>query len=185
VATLIPLIASGGLRGGWGCERSKQLGTAKSRRMGYSSDRNQPGVASVVTTVWRTELGTTLLNGLKGTTDVTAYFAPPVACTRIARTTARERAKFLSGLASRHAGALLLRNSPLTCWKQIVSPSSKERKENAFGHTPSSSLPWSRHAGAPLVSKSLEVCCSDGEWLVGHTSPTFLAEAQLRAKRRY
>src|SRR5580704_14230219 len=31
-----------------------------------------------------------------------------------------------------------LRNSPLTCWKQIVSPSRKEHKENAFGHTPSS-----------------------------------------------
>jgi len=51
----------------------------------------------VVTTVWRTELGTTLLNGLKGTTDDTAYFAPSVAYPDYRE--GCDRAKFLSGLA--------------------------------------------------------------------------------------
>jgi hypothetical protein len=37
--------------------------TAKSRKWKYSFDRNQPGLLpQTITTVWRTELGTTLLN---------------------------------------------------------------------------------------------------------------------------
>jgi len=37
--------------------------TAKSRKWKYSFDRNQPGVLpQTITTVWRTELGTTFLN---------------------------------------------------------------------------------------------------------------------------
>jgi len=60
-----------------------------------------------VTTVWRTELGTTLLNGFDSTTDTSAYFhylahlslpRPPY------------EAEFLSRMASRHAGASLLSN---------------------------------------------------------------------------
>src|SRR5450631_3393391 len=41
----------------------------------YSLEGNQPGVLSpAVTTVWRTELGTTLLDGFNSTTDISAYF---------------------------------------------------------------------------------------------------------------
>jgi len=41
----------------------------------YSPNRNQPGVlAQTVTTVWRTELGTTLSIGFNSTTGVSAYF---------------------------------------------------------------------------------------------------------------
>src|SRR5674476_1409802 len=51
----------------------------------------------VVTMVWRTELGTTLLNGLKGTTGLSAYFAPPVAYTSLPRIANwRGRAKSVS-----------------------------------------------------------------------------------------
>ena len=43
--------------------------TAKSRKWKYSFKRNQPGVLTqTVTTVWRTELGTTLLIGFNSTT---------------------------------------------------------------------------------------------------------------------
>ena len=43
--------------------------------MKYSFEGNQPGVLpQAVTTVWRTELGTTLLNGFNSTTDESAYF---------------------------------------------------------------------------------------------------------------
>ena len=43
--------------------------------MMYSFNRNQPGVLpQTVTTVWRTELGTTLLIGFDSTTALTAYF---------------------------------------------------------------------------------------------------------------
>lgn len=35
-------------------------------------------VLQAVTTVWRTELGTTLLNGFNSTTDESAYFRLPV-----------------------------------------------------------------------------------------------------------
>jgi hypothetical protein len=49
--------------------------TAKSRKWKYSFKRNQPGVLpQTVTTVWRTELGTTLLIGFNSTTVLTAYF---------------------------------------------------------------------------------------------------------------
>jgi hypothetical protein len=48
---------------------------AKSRKWKYSPNWNQTGVLpQAVTTVWRTELGTTLLIGLNSTTDVSAYF---------------------------------------------------------------------------------------------------------------
>jgi hypothetical protein len=48
---------------------------AKSRKSRYSFDGNQPGVLpQAVTTIWRTELGTTLLNGFNSTTDLSAYF---------------------------------------------------------------------------------------------------------------
>src|SRR5215831_13104289 len=50
-------------------------GRAKSRKSRYSSEGNQPGVLpQAVTTVWRTELGTTLLNGFNSTTEESAYF---------------------------------------------------------------------------------------------------------------
>ena len=43
--------------------------------MEYSFDRNQPGLlAQIVTTVWRTELGTTLDIGFYSTTGLSAYF---------------------------------------------------------------------------------------------------------------
>src|ERR1017187_227594 len=49
--------------------------TAKSRKWKYSFKRNQPGVLpQTVTTVWRTELGTTLLIGFNSTTVLSAYF---------------------------------------------------------------------------------------------------------------
>ena len=49
--------------------------TAKSRKWKYSFDRNQPGLLpQTITTVWRTELGTTLLIGFNSTTVLTAYF---------------------------------------------------------------------------------------------------------------
>jgi len=51
---------------------------AKSRKSRYSFEGNQPGMLpQTVTTVWRTELGTTLLNGFNSTTDVSAYFRYP------------------------------------------------------------------------------------------------------------
>src|SRR5215813_716101 len=50
-------------------------GRAKSRKSRYSFEGNQPGVLpQAVTNVWRTELGTKLLNGLNSTTDISAYF---------------------------------------------------------------------------------------------------------------
>jgi len=68
-----------------------------------------------VTTVWRTELGTTLLNGFDSTTDTSAYFhylahlslpRPPY------------EAEFLSRMASRHAGASLLTDrTGLPTWR--------------------------------------------------------------------
>ena len=49
--------------------------TAKSRKGKHSFNRNQPGVLpQTVTTVWRTELGTTLLIGFNSTTGLSAYF---------------------------------------------------------------------------------------------------------------
>jgi hypothetical protein len=48
---------------------------AKSRKSRYSFEGNQPGVLPpAVTTVWRTELGTTLLIGFNSTTAQSAYF---------------------------------------------------------------------------------------------------------------
>src|SRR5262252_708190 len=48
---------------------------AKSRKSRYSSEGNQPGVLpQAVTTVWRTELGTTLVFGFNSTTEGSAYF---------------------------------------------------------------------------------------------------------------
>jgi hypothetical protein len=48
---------------------------AKSRKSRYSFEGNQPGVLTqAVTTVWRTELGTTLIDGFNSTTDKSAYF---------------------------------------------------------------------------------------------------------------
>jgi len=119
--TPILRIARGGLRCGWGCERAKQRVAAKSRRRKrYSSDRNQPGVAQVVTTVWRTKLGTMLWIGLKlqhhcwyGLLRATLSLTP-------AYRERMDRAKFLSGLAPRHAGGLLWRNSPPRCWESSV-----------------------------------------------------------------
>ena len=63
-------------------------------------------LSQAVTTVWRTELGTTLLDGFNSTTDGSAYFhylcshpvchEPPI------------RAKFLSRMAPHHTGGPLL-----------------------------------------------------------------------------
>src|ERR1035437_11004405 len=51
---------------------------AKSRKSRYSFEGNQPGMLpQTVTTVWRTELGTTLVNGFNSTTDASAYFHCP------------------------------------------------------------------------------------------------------------
>ncbi len=53
-----------------------------------------------VTTVWRTELGTTLLNGFNGTTDASAYFRLPVLYQpAMNREAPGERHKFLSPMA--------------------------------------------------------------------------------------
>jgi hypothetical protein len=47
---------------------------AKSRKSRYSFEGNQPGVLpQTVTTVWRTELGTTLQIGFNSTTALSAY----------------------------------------------------------------------------------------------------------------
>ena len=58
-----------------------------------------------VTTVWRTELGTTLLNGFNSTTDVSAYFR--YLCSFSLPSTAAGT-KFLTRMDPRHAGALLV-----------------------------------------------------------------------------
>jgi len=48
---------------------------AKSRKWKYSPNWNQPGVLpQAVTTIWRTELGTTLVFGFNSTTGGSAYF---------------------------------------------------------------------------------------------------------------
>src|ERR1039457_1517684 len=81
---------------------------AKSRNLRYSFEGNQTGVLpQSVTTVWRTELGTTLLNGFNSTTDKSAYFH--YLCLYQSATNARDGAEFLSRMASQHAGPLLLR----------------------------------------------------------------------------
>src|SRR6516164_6272903 len=50
-------------------------GRAKLRKSKYSFDGNQPGCCpQALTTVWRTELGTTLQNGFNSTTVLSAYF---------------------------------------------------------------------------------------------------------------
>jgi hypothetical protein len=53
-----------------------------------------------VTTVWRTELGTMLLNGFSSTTDESAYFRLPVLYqSAMNREAPGERHKFLSRMA--------------------------------------------------------------------------------------
>src|SRR6266403_3065657 len=53
-------------------------GSGQVAQIRYSFEGNQPGVLpQAVTTVWRTELGTTLLNGFNSTTDGSAYFRYP------------------------------------------------------------------------------------------------------------
>jgi hypothetical protein len=80
----------------------------------YSLKRNQPGVPpQAVTTVWRTELGTTLLIGFNSTTDVSAYFRSWVFPVSLKPP---HRAKFLTSMA-RHAGIPLLRELPRTVRK--------------------------------------------------------------------
>src|ERR1035438_8135579 len=72
---------------------------AKSRKSRYSFEGNQRGMLpQTVTTVWRTELGTTLVNGFNSTTDASAYFH----CLNSYKfaTNRRIRPKFLSGMAS-------------------------------------------------------------------------------------
>ncbi len=61
-----------------------------------------------VTTVWRTELGTTLVFGFNSTTEVSAYFR--YQCSYQSATNRRppERSKFLSRMAPLHPGALLV-----------------------------------------------------------------------------
>jgi hypothetical protein len=55
-----------------------------------------------VTTVWRTELGTTLLNGFNSTTVESAYFRLPVLYQSATnRDAPRERDQFLSRMAPR------------------------------------------------------------------------------------
>src|SRR5260370_27479008 len=50
-------------------------GSGQVAQIWYSPNWNQPGVLpQAVTTVWRTELGTTLWIGFNSTTVVTAYF---------------------------------------------------------------------------------------------------------------
>jgi hypothetical protein len=50
-------------------------GRGQVAQLRYSFEGNQTGVLpQSVTTVWRTELGTTLLNGFNSTTDKSAYF---------------------------------------------------------------------------------------------------------------
>src|ERR1035438_3694399 len=63
----------------------------------YSLNRNQPGVPpQAVTTVWRPELGTTLLIGFNSTTAVSAYFRSWVFPVSLKPP---HRAKFLTSMA--------------------------------------------------------------------------------------
>jgi hypothetical protein len=74
----------------------------------HSSNRNQPEWCPAVTTVWCTELGTTLVNGLKRTTEISAYFH----CLNLfsMHTHRALHTRFLSRLAPA-PGALLVRMS--------------------------------------------------------------------------
>jgi hypothetical protein len=84
--------------------------TAKPRTGNTLLIVNQSGVVSpTVTTAWCTELGTTLLIGFPNTTDIPAYFR------RLNSSSVRQvtgSRQVPSRLVPRHAGALLLRNSP-------------------------------------------------------------------------
>src|SRR5260370_41868563 len=73
----------------------------------HSFDRNQPGVLpQTVTTVWRTELGTTLLIGFNSTTVLSAYFRH-LGIPSLPRNTAPSS----SPVWPRHVGTLLLRST--------------------------------------------------------------------------
>ena len=56
-----------------------------------------------VTTVWRTELGTTLLFGFNSTTDGSAYFR--YLCSYQSARNRHRQTKFLSRMDPRYAGA--------------------------------------------------------------------------------
>ena len=75
--------------------------------MKYSPNWNQPGVLpQAVTTIWRTELGTTLVFGFNSTTGESAYFR--YLCSYQSAINRRTNTKFLSRMDPRHAGASLL-----------------------------------------------------------------------------
>ncbi|MBZ5611479.1 MAG: transposase [Acidobacteriia bacterium] len=78
---------------------SAQVG-AKSRKSRYSFEGNQPGVLpQAVTTVWRTELGTTLLIGFNSTTVLSAYFRYLTSTILLESACDARDAKFLPGMA--------------------------------------------------------------------------------------
>src|SRR5215472_6692260 len=85
-------------------------GSAKSRKSRYSFEGNQPGVLpQAVTNVWRTELGTKLINGLNSTTDISAYFR--YLCL-LQFATNRRLAPSSSPVWPRLPGPVLIKNSP-------------------------------------------------------------------------
>jgi hypothetical protein len=63
-------------------------------------------LSQAVTTVWRTELGTTLLDGFNSTTDGSAYFH--YLCSYQSAMNRRRQTKFLCRMAPHHAGGSLL-----------------------------------------------------------------------------
>ena len=91
---------------------------AKSRKSRYSFEGNQPGMLpQTVTTVWRTELGTTLVNGFNSTTDASAYF--PLLGSYQSATNRGIRSQFLSGMAP-FTRALARQNIPRSNLPAIV-----------------------------------------------------------------
>jgi hypothetical protein len=81
--------------------------TAKSRKEDTLSNGISLSLTQTVTTVWRTELGTTLLIGLFRTTAVSAYFRY-LGTLQFASILRRRQVPRQYGPA--HAGTLLLRN---------------------------------------------------------------------------
>lgn len=91
---------------------------AKSRKSRDSFEGNQPGMLpQTVTTVWRTELGTTLVNGFNSTTDASAYF--PLLGSYQSATNRGIRSQFLSGMAP-FTRALARQNIPRSNLPAIV-----------------------------------------------------------------
>jgi hypothetical protein len=109
------------------------LGRGQVAQMKYSPNWNQPGVLpQAVTTIWRTELGTTLVFGINSTTGGSAYFRYLCAF-QSATTPPREPSS--SRVWTRTTRALSL-------WGEALSL-------RRGGNPPAPAFPWGNGKGSP------------------------------------